>query len=157
MILDMDAPTTLLQAIEFFSDYANCHEAMKAIRWPDGIVRCAACGSDHVTYLAKARVWKCYGKHPKAKFSLKVGTIFEDSAIGLEKWLPALWLLTNCKNGISSYELSRALGVTQKTAWFMLSRLRLALQDENGGKMEPRRDRCRTIRPRSQRASSTSG
>jgi transposase-like protein len=99
-----------------------------AIRWPDGAVKCPTCGSEKVTYLAKARVWKCYGKHPKAKFSLKVGTIFEDSAIGLQKWLPALWLLVNCKNGISSYELARALGVTQKTAWFMLSRLRLALQ-----------------------------
>jgi hypothetical protein len=79
-------------------------------------------------------VWKCYEKHPLAKFSLKVGTIFEDSPLSLSKWLPALWLLTNCKNGISSYELARALGVTQKTGWFMLSRLRLALQDERGGK-----------------------
>jgi transposase-like protein len=85
--------------------------------------------------LESARVWKCYAKHPRAKFSLKVGTIFEDSAIPLQKWLPALWLLTNCKNGISSYELARALGVTQKTAWFMLSRLRLALQGERGGKI----------------------
>src|SRR4029434_8030269 len=74
--------------------------------------------------------WNFYENHPRKQFSLKVGTIFEDSAIGLEKWLPALWLLTNCKNGISSYELARALGVTQKTAWFMLSRLRLALQSE---------------------------
>src|SRR5258705_2746837 len=81
-------------------------------------------------------MYKFYGKHPKAQFSLKVGTIFEDSAIGLEKWLPALWLLTNCKNGISSYELARALGVTQKTAWFMLSRLRLALQGDGGGMLD---------------------
>ena len=78
-------------------------------------------------------------KHPRAKFSLKVGTIFEDSAIPLQKWLPALWLLTNCKNGISSYELARALGVTQKTAWFMLSRLRFAMQDADGGKLSWRR------------------
>ena len=132
----MDAPRTLQQAILFFSDYENCRKAVEAIRWPDGVVACPHCGSDKVTYLANARVWKCYSKHPKAKFSLKVGTIFEDSAIGLEKWLPALWLITNCKNGISSYELGRALGVTQKTAWFMLSRLRLALQDSTtGGKL----------------------
>lgn len=128
-------PKTLQQAIVFFSDYANCHAAVTAIRWPDGVVKCPTCGSDNVTYLESARVWKCYAKHPRAKFSLKVGTIFEDSAIPLQKWLPALWLLTNCKNGISSYELARALGVTQKTAWFMLSRLRLALQGEQGGKL----------------------
>jgi transposase-like protein len=128
-------PKTLQQAILFFSDYANCHKAVIEIRWPDGVVRCPHCGSDKVTYLESVRRFKCYGNHPKAQFSLKVGTIFEDSAIGLEKWLPALWLLTNCKNGISSYELARALGVTQKTAWFMLSRLRLALQSENGGKL----------------------
>ncbi len=131
----MDAPTTLQQAILHFADYANCHAAMMAVRWPDGVVRCPRCGSDHVTYLANARVWKCYEKHPLAKFSLKVGTIFEDSPLSLSKWLPALWLLTNCKNGISSYELARALGITQKTGWFMLSRLRLALQAKDGGKL----------------------
>jgi transposase-like protein len=129
-------PKTLRDAILFFADYENCRAAVEAIRWPEGIVSCPTCGSAHVTYLASVRRYKCYAKHPKAQFSLKVGTIFEDSAIGLEKWLPALWLLTNCKNGISSYELARALGVTQKTAWFMLSRLRLALQDEQtGGKL----------------------
>ena len=129
-------PKTLQQAILFFADYANCHRAVMEIRWPDGVVRCPTCGSENVSYLENQRRWKCYAKHPKAQFSLKVGTIFEDSPIGLEKWLPALWLLTNCKNGISSYELARALGVTQKTAWFMLSRLRLALQDEQtGGKL----------------------
>jgi transposase-like protein len=128
-------PRTLQQAILFFSDYANCHKAVMQIRWPDGVVACPTCGSEKVTYLENARVWKCYEKHPRAKFSLKVGTIFEDSAVPLQKWLPALWLLVNCKNGISSYELGRALGVTQKTAWFMLSRLRLALQSEDGGKL----------------------
>jgi transposase-like protein len=126
-------PKTLQQAILFFSDYANCHNAVLAIRWPNGVVSCPRCGSEQVTYLQNAKVWKCYGNHPKAKFSLKVGTIFEDSPIPLQKWLPALWLLVNCKNGISSYELARALGVTQKTAWFMLSRLRLALQPKDGG------------------------
>src|SRR5262245_28875401 len=129
------APKTLREAILFFADYTNCKKAVEAIRWPDGTVTCPTCGSDHVTYLETQHRYKCYGKHPKAQFSLKVGTIFEDSALGFEKWLPALWLLTNCKNGISSYELARALGVTQKSAWFMLSRLRLALQDKRGGKM----------------------
>ena len=130
------APKTLRDAILFFADYDNCRKAVEAIRWPSGVVTCPTCGSDRVTYLETQRRYKCYGKHPKAQFSLKVGTIFEDSAVGLEKWLPALWLLTNCKNGISSYELGKALGVTQKTAWFMLSRLRLALQSEHGGKMD---------------------
>jgi transposase-like protein len=128
-------PETLQEAILFFSDYENCKKAVEAIRWPDGVVKCPTCGSEKVTYLQNQRRWKCYEKHPKAQFSLKVGTIFEDSPIGLEKWLPALWLVTACKNGISSYELARALGVTQKTAWFMLSRLRLALQGKDGGKL----------------------
>ena len=134
--MDAKAPKTLQQAIVFFANYENCKRAMIALRWPDGTVRCPTCGADRVIYLEKARVWKCYEGHAKAKFSLKVGTIFEDSPIALEKWFPALWLLVNCKNGISSYELARALGVTQKTAWFMLSRLRLALQDRStGGKL----------------------
>jgi hypothetical protein len=129
-------PTTLQEAILHFADYANCHAAMMAVRWPGGTVACPRCGSLRVSYLENARVWKCYEGHERAKFSLKVGTIFEDSPVGLEKWLPALWLLTNCKNGISSYELARALGVTQKTGWFMLHRLRLALQDsQTGGKL----------------------
>lgn len=129
------APKTLREAIIFFADYENCHRAVVDIRWPDGVVRCPRCGSDHVTYLATQRRWKCYGGHPQAQFSLKVGTVFEDSPLPLSKWLPALWLLCNCKNGISSYELARALGVTQKTAWFMLHRLRLALQSKDGGKL----------------------
>jgi len=129
------APTTLQQAILFFSVYEHCRKAVESIRWPDGTVVCPNCGSERVTYLEKQRRYKCYETHPRAQFSLKVGTVFEDSAIGLEKWLPALWLLTNCKSGISSYELARALGVTQKTAWFMLSRLRLALQSTDGGKL----------------------
>ena len=130
-----NAPKTLREAIIFFADYSNCRKAVEAIRWPSGVISCPTCGETRVTYLEKQRRYKCYERHPKAQFSLKVGTVFEDSAIGLEKWLPALWLLTNCKNGISSYELAKALGVTQKTAWFMLSRLRLALQSESGGKM----------------------
>ena len=128
----METPKTLLEAITFFSDYENCRQFMIQIRWSDGIVRCPYCDATKLTYLAKARVYRCYGNHPKQKFSLKIGTIFEDSAIGLEKWLPAAWLISNCKNGISSYELARALGVTQKSAWHMLHRLRESMTDETG-------------------------
>ena len=131
-----DTPKTLLEAIKFFADYENCRKFMVAARWPDGVVRCPQCDSDHVTYLENARLWKCYGDHPRPKFSLKVGTIFEDSSLQLEKWLPAVWLLANCKNGISSYELHRALGVTQKSAWFMLHRIRLAMQTGSFMKMK---------------------
>ncbi len=111
---------------------------MVAMRWPDGKVRCPRCESENVTFLAKARVYKCYGNHPRPKFSLKVGTVFEDSPLPLEKWLPAVWMLVNDKNGISSWELHRALGVTQKSAWFMLHRIRVALKKHgfiNPGKL----------------------
>ncbi|HEY0796452.1 MAG TPA: IS1595 family transposase [Acidisarcina sp.] len=131
----MQAPKTLQQAIQFFSEYENCRQFMIAVRWADGIVRCPLCDSEKVTYLEKAKVYRCYGKHPRQKFSLKVGTIFEDSPIALEKWLPAVWLLVNCRNGISSYELHRSLGVTQKSAWFMLHRIRLAVKSGAFGKM----------------------
>jgi transposase-like protein len=102
---------------------------MIATRWPDGVVKCPRCGSASVRYLHNARVYKCATKHPLRKFSLKVGTAFEDSPLPLEKWLPAMWMICNDKNGISSWELHRALGVTQKTAWFMLHRIRLSMQD----------------------------
>jgi transposase-like protein len=125
----METPKTLRDAITFFADTENCREFMVGVRWPDGIVRCPQCDSDRILYLENAKVYYCKAKHAKQKFSLKVGTIFEDSPIGLDKWLPAFWLLTNCKNGVSSYELARALGVTQKTAWFMLHRVREALRD----------------------------
>jgi transposase-like protein len=130
-----NAPKTLQDAILYFSDFDNCRQFMAGVRWLDGVVRCPYCDSERVTYLAKARVYKCNEKHAKAKFSLKVGTVFEDSPIPLEKWLPAAWMLCNDKNGISSYELHRALGVTQKTAWFMLHRIRLAMQSGSFMKM----------------------
>jgi transposase-like protein len=130
------APKTLQEAVIHFSKPENCHEFMVNLRWPDGNVKCPRCGSDNVSYLPNARVFKCYEKHPLAKFSLKVGTIFEDSPIPLEKWLPVMWMLVNCKNGISSWEIHRAIGVTQKSAWFMLQRGRLAMQDDlTGGKL----------------------
>src|ERR1051325_11369754 len=124
----MEAPKTLQEAVLYLADFENCKAFMVCLRWPDGVVKCPRCGSDRILWIEKERVWKCYGKHDHAKFSLKTGTIFEDSPIALEKWLPAAWLVINCKNGISSYEVHRALGVTQKTAWFMLHRIRLAMQ-----------------------------
>src|SRR5580700_2075378 len=127
----MEALKTLQQAILHFANLDNCHEFMVKLRWPDGKVTCPRCGSDDVSYLPNARVFKCYKKHEKQKFSLKVGTVFEDSPIGLEKWLPVTWLLCNCKNGISSYEIARAIGVTQKSAWFMLHRVRKAMEDSS--------------------------
>src|ERR1044071_6669844 len=124
-------PKTLQQAIVYFSNPDNCISYLAARRWPDGVV-CPNCGSKNVTYMASRRVWQCKARHPKAQFSIKVGTIFEDSPLGLDKWLPAVWMIAGCKNGISSYEIHRALGVTQKTAWFMLHRIRLAMQEGDG-------------------------
>jgi transposase-like protein len=131
----METPKTLQQAIIYFSKPENCNDFMVAMRWPDGQVQCPRCGSENVTYLETARVWKCYSKHPKAKFSLKVGTIFEDSPLGLDKWFTAMWLIANCKNGISSYELGRHLGITQKAAWHVNHRIRLAMQNGSLAKL----------------------
>ena len=127
----MKYPSTLQQAIRYFTDFENSKRFMIEMRWRDSKVRCATCKSEKVRYLENAHLWKCYAQHPRAKFSLKVGTIFEDSPIGLDKWLPALWLIANCKNGISSYEIARGVGVTQKTAWLMDHRIRLAVQNRS--------------------------
>jgi transposase-like protein len=127
------SPKTLQEAILHFSDFENCKAFMVTLRWPDGKIVCPRCGGNDVAYLPNARVFKCYAKHAQQKFSLKVGTIFEDSPIPLEKWLPVMWMLVNCKNGVSSWEIHRAMGVTQKTAWFMLQRGRLAMQDDLTG------------------------
>jgi hypothetical protein len=131
----MSDPATLRDAILYFADFENCRQFMIQLRWSDGVVKCPTCGAGKVTYLAKRRVWKCYTGHVSPTFSLKTGTIFEDSPIALEKWLPATWMLLNCKNGISSYELHRGIGVTQKTAWFMLQRIRLAAQSKSFNKL----------------------
>jgi transposase-like protein len=128
-------PTNLLEAIQFFAEFENCRAFLSDLRWPNGKVSCPQCGSEHVAYLAKDRRWKCYGKHPKAKFTLKTGTIFEDSPLPLDKWLVALWLIVNCKNGVSSCEIARHLGITQKSAWFMAHRLRLALHQGSFDKL----------------------
>jgi transposase-like protein len=121
--------STLQDAIVFFSDPIRCREYMIEQRWPLG-VECPRCGSKDVLFLEKYERWHCRAKHDAPQFTLKTGTVMEDSPIKLEKWLPAFWLLANCKNGVSSYELHRALGVTQKTAWFMLHRIRLAMEPD---------------------------
>ena len=120
-------PKTLQQAIIYFSDPKNCLTYLVARRWPDGVM-CPTCGRDDVSFLEKQNKWQCKSAHKQRQFSVKVGTIFEDSPLGLDKWLAAVWMIVNCKNGISSYEIARNLGVTQKTAWFMEHRIRLAMQ-----------------------------
>ncbi len=130
----MDRPQTLQQAINYFADPQRAHDYIVALRWPNGIA-CPrmGCGSADVHFIVTRRIWRC--KDCQRQFSAKVGTVFEDSPIGFDKWLPALWMLTNCRNGVSSYEIKRALGVSQKTAWFMLHRLRLAMKDDIGDQM----------------------
>src|SRR5258705_3430184 len=126
----MDSPKTLVEAIQYFSDEQVCIDTVAEMRWPNG-VHCPECAADQPYYLKTQKRWKC--RECRIQFSVKRDTVFEDSPISLTKWLPALWLLVSCKNGISSYELHRALGVTQKTAWFMLQRLRLVLKHLNIG------------------------
>ncbi len=120
-------PKTLQEAIRHFSNEQTCIDAVAAMRWPDGKPVCPACEHGEHYYLASQKRWKC--KECGRQFSVKLGTIFEDSPIPLDKWLTALWMVANCRNGVSSYEIARALGVTQKSAWFMLHRIRLALQE----------------------------
>lgn len=134
MCAKQKAPETLLEAVTYFSDEEVSHRFVADLRWPDGKPACPKCGviNDHY-YIKSRRVWRC--RDCRKQFSLKVGTIFEDSPISLSKWLAAMWMLANCKNGISSYELGRAIGVTQKSAWFMLHRLRLAMQAQSFEKM----------------------
>ncbi len=133
---------TLQDAVVYFADPDNSLNYMVARRWPNG-VECPACGRKDVVFLKTQRKWQCKSVHPKRQFSAKVGTIFEDSPIALEKWLVAVWMLSNCRNGVSSYEIMRTIGVTQKSAWFMLHRIRLAMQQGsllklggNGGEVE---------------------
>lgn len=123
-------PKTLKQAIEYFADAKNCHAYLVAARWPDG-VECPRCGSKNVKFSEKYNRWQCGSHHERRQFTLKTGTVFEESPIGLDKWLTALWLIVNSKNGISSWEVSRSIGVTQKSAWFMMHRLREVLVPEH--------------------------
>ena len=118
--------TTLQDAILYFSDPVNCREYVVARRWANGVI-CPRCGSANVTFLEKYNRWQCSARHDGRQFTAKTGTIFEDSPLGLDKWLMAMWQVVNCKNGVSSYEVHRAIGVTQKTAWFMDHRIRHAL------------------------------
>ncbi len=136
-------PKTLQDAVILFADVDRCIEYLAARRWPDENVECPICGRKDAAYVPARRVWQCKSRHPKCQFSVKVGTIFEDSPIALSKWLMAMWMVANCKNGVSSWELHRSLGVTQKTAWFMRHRIGLAmghnahqLGGEDGGPVE---------------------
>jgi transposase-like protein len=123
----LSEPQTLIEAIRYFADPDIALRTMVELRWPSG-VHCLTCGRTDVRFIATRRMWECKEKHPRRQFSAKVGTIFEDSPIDLGKWFAAVWMVANCKNGISSYEMHRALGVTQKTAWFMDHRIRLAMK-----------------------------
>jgi transposase-like protein len=123
-----EIPQSLLEAVRYFTDLDVCVDFVASLRWPDGVT-CPHCAGKKVSYLSSRRIWKCMNKDCHKQFSVKTGSIFEDSPIGLDKWLAAVWLVVNCKNGVSSWEIHRALKVTQKTAWFMLHRIRVALDN----------------------------
>src|SRR5579863_559682 len=125
----MKAPRTLQEAIVYFSDPDRAFDYAKALRFPDGKVHCPRCSSEKNYFIKTRKIWLCRGCNKQ--FTLKVNTIFEDSPLGLDKWMTAFWMLVNCKNGVSSMEIHRTLGITQKSAWFMLQRLRLALQEKS--------------------------
>ena len=126
----MTEPKSLQEAIVYFSNPDNCIDYLAIRRWPDGKVVCPTCGCETVKFSEKRRTWTCAKHHAKREFSIKIGTVMEDSPIPLDKWLTATWMVTNCKNGISSYEIARDVKVTQKSAWFMLHRIRLAMRDD---------------------------
>jgi transposase-like protein len=128
-------PTTLTEAVLYFQNPDNCREYMVPRRWANGVT-CPTCGTDRVKFQPQHNRWQCSVHHTKRQFTLKTGTVMEESPIGLDKWLTAMWLVASNRNGISSWELHRALGITQKTAWFLLHRVRLAMQDSySGGKL----------------------
>ena len=129
-----DCPETLLEAVRYFSDLDRCEDLMKHLRWPGGEPKCPECGSKNVGEIKTRRLLRC--RECRRQIYTKRGTIFEDSPIGLDKWFVALWSIANCKNGISSHELARAIGVQQKTAWFMLHRIRTAIEIDGGDKFE---------------------
>jgi len=127
-------PTSLQEAIIYFSNPANCHDYLVKRRWPNG-VECPTCGCKEVRFLNNQNRWWCPNEHPKRQFSLKTGTVYEESPLGLDKWLTATWLITNCKNGVSSCEIARALNITQKSAWFMDHRIRVSFGLESPDKL----------------------
>ena len=130
----METPKTLAEAIVYFNDPDNALRYLAAKRWPNG-VECPYCGAKEPMFLATRRIWKCRATKCRKQFSVKVGTVLNESPIGLDKWLTTMWMIANCKNGVSSYEMARDLGVTQKTAWFMLGRIREAMQDKSATKL----------------------
>jgi len=130
----MEAPKTLAEAIVYFQDPDNSLEYLAAKRWPNG-VECPYCGAKEPMFLKTRRIWKCKATACRKQFSVKIGTVLNESPIGLDKWLTAMWLVANCRNGVSSCEISRDLGITQKTAWFMLHRIREAMQDKTATKL----------------------
>ena len=128
-------PKTLQEATVIFNDADTCREYIVPRRWADGVV-CPTCGSTKVKFQPQHNRWQCSARHPRRQFTLKTGTVMEDSPLGLDKWMMAMWLVASNRNGVSSWELHRALGITQKSAWFLLHRIRLAMQDElNGGNL----------------------
>jgi transposase-like protein len=133
VFMSVNPPKTLQEAIIYFADPDNCLHYVVSKRWADGVVTCPKCGRTDPVFLKNQRKWQCKSTHNQRQFSAKVGTILEDSPIPLEKWLAAVWMLSNCKNGVSSYEVARAIGVTQKSAWFMLHRIRLGLRKHEFG------------------------
>lgn len=130
----MNEPTTLVEAICYFADPDVCLDFVVKLRWPDGIVTCPTCGRDDARFIPTRRIWECRSNHARRQFSVKIGTIFEDSPIGLDKWLAAIWMIANDKNGVSSYEIARGIGITQKSAWFMMHRIRLAMDTDSSDK-----------------------
>jgi transposase-like protein len=140
MATEKAAPETLIEAIRYFANQDVCLAAAIQLRWQGGPVTCPTCGSEDVHFIETRRIWRCAMQHDRRQFSVKIGTVMEDSPIALDKWMVAIWLLANAKNGISSYELARAIGVTQKTGWFLLHRIRLAMQagglEKIGGEVE---------------------
>src|SRR6266568_2150808 len=125
MTKQTEFPKTLQQAILYFADIDNSITFLSQLRWPNG-VECPKCAGKELSYLTTRKLWKC--KACKKQFSVKIGTIMEDSPIGLDKWLAAIWMIANMKNGISSYEMAETLGIQQRSAWFMNHRSRLAMQ-----------------------------
>src|SRR5258708_81232 len=130
----MESPKTLAEAIVYFKDPDNALNYLAAKRWPKGVT-CPYCEAKEPMFLKTRRIWKCSATKCRKQFSVKVGTLLNESPIALNKWLTAMWLIANCKNGVSSYEIARDLGLTQKTTWFMLQRIREAMKDKTATKL----------------------
>ncbi len=139
-------PRTLRAALEYFSVPDRCLAAAATLRWPGG-VRCPGCGSKRVRLLATRQIWKCEREHPGQQFSIKVGTIFEDSPIPIDKWLGAIWMIANRPEETSAHDFTRVLGVTPKTAWYMLDRIQLAMNTEAFGNLAfpPKLSRAKVV------------